>query len=573
APSCAARAQRSIVHVLSARAQETPDALAFRFVPQKGSPQEITWAGLERRVRTLAVRLEGLGLRETPVLLLHPAGLEFVEAFYACLAAGIVAVPAFPPRANRTLPRLASMAVDSGAAAALTTALQVDRARDTAASLDALAGLRWFATDEVEGPDDVDEPGGAGPLAAAGAAEDVAYLQYTSGSTSEPKGVMVTHANLLANSDTIREGFGHDANSRALSWLPHFHDMGLVDGIVQPVYSGFPATLMDPMTFLQEPARWLEAIAEYRITHSGGPNFAYDLCARRVTPDPARLDLASWDVAYNGAEPVRAETLARFAERFARCGFRRRSFYPAYGLAEATLKVSGGSRGDGPSVLAVNREALAAGEVRGKDANTELVGSGRPTGETTVRIVDAETATALGDERVGEIWVGGPSVAIGYWRRPEATEETFGARLADGSGPWLRTGDLGFTRAGEVFVTGRRKDLVIVRGRNVYPQDLERTAESVDDTLRSAGAAAFSVEQDDEERLVLVLEVERRAPADPAALFAAIRSAIVETHEVDPVAILLVKPFGVPKTSSGKVRRAACRLEYLEGTLPVLAEW
>ncbi len=559
---------RTIVDVLRRRAEARPEAAGFTFRSIAGpGTAPLTLGALDERARAIAAMLLDQGLRGERALLLYPAGLEFVEAFFGCLYAGVIAVPAPAPRPNRTLERLAAIAADAAPRAALAPAGQVARARDTASPHAGLAGLRWLATDTA--------PGASRPALAdvRPRADSIAYLQYTSGSTSEPKGVVISHENLLANSESIRRGFRHGRRSRSLTWLPHFHDMGLVDGVVQPVYSGFPAVLMSPAAFLQDPVTWLEAIAQHAITHTGGPNFAYDLCARRVEPDPARLDLRSWEVAYSGAEPVRADTIEMFASRFERCGFRRRAFYPAYGLAEATLKVSGGRRGDGPRVVRVSRAALEAGRAVDDPEGIDLVGVGRAGPRTRLEIVEAGTGRARGEDEVGEVWVAGPGVALGYWNRPEESEETFGARRARGRSRFLRTGDLGFLRGGELFVTGRIKDLVIVRGRNIYPQDVERTAESRCAALRPGCGAAFGVEVCGEERLVLVHEADRRAEGDLAPAFASIRAAIVEEHEADPWAIVLVKPGGVPRTSSGKVRRAACRTAFLEGSLAELARW
>ncbi|MFN8546786.1 MAG: amino acid adenylation domain-containing protein [Candidatus Eisenbacteria bacterium] len=571
--------ETSIVRLLQRRAAEQGDELVYRFRPNlPAEEQRLTYAALDARARRLAAWLEREGLAGERVLLLFPAGLEFVEAFFACLYAGVIAVPAYPPRANRTLERIESMARDAGARAALVAAGQRERALEATRGSSVLSSLRWLARDEVEGSLE--------RAAHASSAEfdpdAVAYLQYTSGSTSEPKGVMVSHRNVLENLETIAIGFAHDRESRALTWLPHFHDMGLIDGILQPVYSGFPTTILDPLSFLQNPARWFELITELSITHTGGPNFAYELASRRVEPDPEKYDLSSWAVAYNGAEPVRADTLERFARTFARCGFDRRALYPAYGLAEATLKVTGGDRGNGPRLLSVNRAALEAGRVDVSDADHQLVGSGHVAGETRVRIVrvtedeatGASRFATLGDDEVGEIWVTGPSVARGYWHRPEETRATFQATLPNDPGLYLRTGDLGFLRDGELFVTGRAKDLIIVRGRNLYPQDLERTVEACATTIRAGGAAAFRLESNEEpERVAIVIEVERHGPKQPEQLLAAIRAAIVEAHEIDPTRLVLVKPGGVPRTSSGKVQRSACRRALEQGALPVLAEW
>ena len=530
-------------------------------------PQSVTFAELHARAGAIAARLAAEGLQGERALLLYPAGLEFVEAFFGCLMAGVVAVPAFPVRPNRTLGRLMSMAADAGARVALCPHKLLERSRDMAAAHAALASLRWMATDAQSQ---------VGPHGAALPALDphgLAYLQYTSGSTSSPKGVMVSHANVLANSEEIRRGFGHTHESRALCWLPHYHDMGLIDGIVQPVYSGFHTVLMDPASFLQTPARWLELITSRRITHTGGPNFAYELCARRVPPDPATLDLSSWAVAYNGAEPVRADTLEQFASRYAACGFRREAFYPAYGLAEATLKVTGGRRGEGARIVRLDRAALEAGRIREQAHGMALVACGRAGAQTRVAIVDPATCRERAELEVGEIWVGGPSVALGYWNRPEETAQTFGARLAGDPTRFLRTGDLGFVREGALVITGRVKDLVIIRGRNVYPQDVEATAAACHPSLRPDGGAVFGVDAGGEEQLVVVHELDRHGVEAPAELLGAMRAAVVEVHEVDPAAIVLVRPGGVPRTTSGKVQRAACRTSFLEGTLPQVAAW
>jgi acyl-CoA synthetase (AMP-forming)/AMP-acid ligase II/acyl carrier protein len=358
-----------------------------------------------------------------------------------------------------------------------------------------------------------------------------------------------------------------------VGWLPLYHDMGLIGNVLQPLYVGARAVLLSPLTFLQRPALWLAAVARYRATTSGGPNFAYDLCARKVgEEEKAGLDLSSWSVAFNGAEPVRAETVERFAAAFAPCGFRRAAFFPCYGLAEATLFVTGGAPGAGPVIRPVDAAALERHQVADAPPGAPgraLVGCGRAAAGQAVRIVDPESGAPCAPGRVGEVWVAGPSVAAGYWGRPEETARTFGARLA-GEGPFLRTGDLGFLADGELFVTGRRKDLIILRGRNHYPQDLERTAEASHPALRPGCGAAFGVDRDGEERLVILQEVERSA-ADPAGIADAVRRAVAGEHEVAVEEVVLVRSGTVLKTSSGKVRRAACRAAYLAGELAVVA--
>ncbi len=419
-----------------------------------------------------------------------------------------------------------------------------------------------------------DGEGGAEP-----AAEDLAFLQYTSGSTADPKGVRVTHGNLMHNEETIRRAFGLSEESVIVGWLPLYHDMGLIGNVLQPLYLGARCVLMSPVAFLKRPRRWLEAIDRYRGTTSGGPNFAYELCVHRVPPaEREGLDLASWTLAFNGAEPVRAETLDRFAKAFAPQGFEREAFFPCYGLAEATLFVTGGDRSTPPAVETVDAAALERDwmePVAEDEASARrLVGSGHAWAEQRVAVVDTESGRELPDGRVGEIWLQGPSVAEGYWNRPEQTRSDFEARLETGEGPFLRTGDLGFLDRGELFVTGRLKDLVILRGRNLYPQDLELTAERSHEDLHPGNGAAFSVDVEGEERLVIVHELERRAirraQEDPEPVFQAIRQAVAEVHEARVHEVVLIKTVSLPKTSSGKVQRRKCRRQYLDGELAVV---
>lgn len=549
----------SLVELLQQRATTAPERTAYCFLGDGETGEtRITYGELNRRARAIAACLQDMGARGERVLLLYPAGLAFIEAFFGCLYAGVIAVPTPLPRRNAQ--RLQALATDAGAKFALTSTASLTK-------LSKLVPLRWLATDSID--DGTYHESELSP-------ESLAYLQYTSGSTSTPKGVMVTHGNVLHNSASIHQGFAHTPDSRALTWLPHFHDMGLIDGIIQPLYGGFPGFLMSPVSFLQQPLRWLEAITRFQITHTGGPNFAYDLCVRRVHKEQrAMLDLQSWRVAYNGAEPVRFETLQRFANEFRECGFRREAFYPAYGLAEATLKVSGGNSF---VTCTVRSDALeqhhVVETVPEQGATRTLVGCGQAGLDTEIEIVDIETSTRCDVNAVGEIWVHGPGVAAGYWRRPEETEEQFHARVAGaGEKTYLRTGDLGFVHEGELFVTGRVKDLIIVRGRNLYPHDLELAVEQCHEALRAGGGAAFSFEVEDEERLVVVQELEPRQQRNPEALVELIQQALAEEFEVQPYAIVLVKAGSVPKTSSGKVQRGACRSKFETGSFDILAEW
>ncbi|MBX3346983.1 MAG: AMP-binding protein, partial [Nitrospira sp.] len=407
----------------------------------------------------------------------------------------------------------------------------------------------------------------------------VAYLQYTSGSTAAPKGVMVSHGNMTAQSRCITEAGSYDAGSVTLSWMPHFHDYGLVKGIIQPASIGRPSYLMSPLTFLKRPVRWLEAIQHYGVTHSGAPNFAYRRCVDAIAPeDRAELDLSGWQVASCGAEPIAPDTIERFLEAFGPAGFRREAFYPAYGMAEYTLLISLKRQGVSPTIQALDAAALEEGVVAGPASGPwpvrRVVGCGLPVGDTRVVIAHHETLSRCAAHQVGEIWLAGASTTQGYWNNPEETARTFGATLRDtGEGPFLRTGDLGFVKDGEVFVTGRVKDLLIVRGRNHYPQDLERTVESCHAGFRVGGTAAFSVEDAGEEAVVVVQELERQAVPPPIEeLASSIRLALSEQHDLHVSAVVFIKAGSLPKTSSGKVQRRACREQYLADRLAVIGQ-
>ncbi len=550
--------------ILTAALRETaisrPGQTAFTFLSESGDASDLSYGDLDRQALTIAARLQQLGSAGQRALLLYPPGLEFVAAFLGCLYAGVIAVPAYPPASERTLPRLLAIALDARPALALTTRELLGRLQPLAARLPGLGALSWVVTDE--------DDEGAADLAGAwrdprSGPESLAFLQYTSGSTATPKGVMVSHGNLLHNEEMIRRAFGQSADSIIVGWLPLYHDMGLIGNVLQPLYLGARCILQAPATFLQRPLAWLAAISRYRATTSGAPNFAYDLCVRKIGEEQrAGLDLASWEVAFNGAEPVRPDTLERFAAAFAPQGFRRDAFYPCYGLAEATLFVSGGGK-NAPPVVA---DAGARG----------LVGCGRPWMEQRIAVVDPESGHPAGEGQVGEIWISGPSVAQGYWGLPEATERDFRARLAGppegpGEGPFLRTGDLGFLRGGELFVTGRLKDLLIVRGRNLYPQDIERTAEESHPALRPGCGAAFAVEGDGEEWLVVVQELDPHRRGEAGVALEALRRAVAEEHEVRVHQAVLVRAGTIPKTSSGKIQRHAARAAFLAGTLAVEA--
>ncbi len=561
-------AATSLVSLLRARAERQPELPGFTFLEDgETDATTATYARLDAKARAIAATLQECTTPGDRALLLYPPGIDYIAAFFGCLYAGVIAVPAYPPnpaRLERTLPRLQAIAEDARPAVALTTGAFHAFAEYIGQQYPGFAAMRWLSFDEV--PDarasDWRERRVAG--------SDLAFLQYTSGSTSTPKGVMLTHDNLLHNSAFIGAAFQHTPDSRGVIWLPPYHDMGLIGGIIQPLYAGFPVVLMSPVSFLQRPLRWLSAISEYRATTSGGPNFAYDLCVRKTTPEQReRLDLSSWQIAFNGAEPIRAATLARFADAFAPAQFRPQSFFPCYGLAEATLLVAGGPAQHLPTIRHVDVDTLAAHrpEETAPDTGMALVGSGTLVEHTAVRVVGAD-GQVCAPGTIGELWVRGPGVAQGYWDRPAATAETFHARIAGETGTFLRTGDLGFLHEGQVFVTGRSKDLIIIRGRNIYPHDIEATAEQSHPGLRPGGGAAVAVEIDGEERLVVVHEIERAArTSDLADITTAVRQAVVARHEVPLHAVVLLKPGTIPKTSSGKIQRYACRAGFLAGTL------
>jgi amino acid adenylation domain-containing protein len=565
----------TLIDVLALRAQaQGPQVLYTFLVEGEREGQRLTYGDLDRRARAGALRLLERAAPGDRALLVFPPGLAFIEAFFACLYAGIIAVPAYPPTSRRTLPRLRAIARDAQPRLVLGTAETLETLGRSGGEAPELARLEAVALDNT----DTARAGTWQSPPIDGAS--IAFLQYTSGSTADPKGVQVSHRNLLHNQELIRRAFEVTARSVVVGWLPLFHDMGLIGNVLQPLYAGARCVLLSPLSFLKRPRRWLEAVTRYRGTLSGGPNFAYELVLRRVpAEDREGLDLSSWRVAFNGAEPVRAATLDRFAEGFAPQGFHRQAFLPCYGLAEATLFVTGGPAAAPPVTATVDGRALegdrvvVAGPLH--PAARRLVASGRRWEDQAVVIADPESARPLPPGRVGEVWVAGPSVAEGYYRRPEQTARDFAARLADGRGPYLRTGDLGFLDGGQLFVTGRLKDLVILRGRNLYPQDLERSVEESHPALHPGGGAAFAVEADGEERLVVVQEVDRRAQeavaADPGPVLAAVQRAVAEEHEAQVFEAVLIAAGSLPKTSSGKVRRQACRSDYLAGRLVVVA--
>jgi len=571
------------IELLTRRAEIHPDRLLYRFLHTgdvDGPLEERSFAQFVTRSKAIASVLQERGEPGDRALLLYPAGIDFNEGFFASLFSGVIAVPAYPPdptRLQRTLPRLRAIVADAKPRFVLTTEMIAGFAEALAPEAPELAELDWIATDAVD--DALAErwvrPGIDG--------DTVAFFQYTSGSTGRPKGVMLSHANLLFNSQCSTTGYNITEADHIVSWLPQYHDMGLIGGCLSPVWNGFGMTQMSPLSFLQKPARWVQAMSHYKASVTAGPNFAYDLVARKITPEEvAELDLSPWHCAVNGAEPVRADVADRFLETFTPVGFDPTTYTPSYGMAEATLYICAKRHDEVVRVITVDDEALKLGEVNPvevdhPDANP-LVSCGSQILDQEIRIADPETCTELPPMAVGEIWLQGRSNARGYWERPEESKRTFGAILEGREGIWLRTGDLGFLdHDAHVYITGRIKDLIIIRGRNHYPQDIEHTAETCHAAVRPGCSAAFTLTIQGEERLVVAAEVDPRRLGDgietAEELLAHIRGTVAELHGIQCYAISLLEHRTIPKTTSGKIQRHGAKLEFLDGTGTVLHQW
>ncbi|VVQ15594.1 Linear gramicidin synthase subunit B [Pseudomonas fluorescens] len=549
----------TMVQALQRRAALTPDRVALRFLAE--TPDQavvLSYRELDLRARTIAGALQARADVGDRAVLLFPSGPDYVAAFFGCLYAGVIAVPAYPPESARRhhQERLLSIIGDAQPRLLLTGAglrdgLQQIEGAPPLLCVDTLDGAlaeRWVAVDLQD--------------------DHIAFLQYTSGSTALPKGVQVSHGNLVANELLIRHGFGIDLNPDdvIVSWLPLYHDMGLIGGLLQPIFSGVPCVLMSPAYFLGRPLRWLEAISEYGGTISGGPDFAYRLCSERVSESALeRLDLSGWRVAYSGSEPIRLDTLERFAGKFATCGFTADSFMASYGLAEATLFVAGTARGQGIGNLRVDGQALAQNRVEAGEGSP-IMSCGISQPAHAVLIIDPVLLSEQADNVVGEVWASGPSIASGYWRNPEASTKTF---VRHAGQTWLRTGDLGFLRNGELFITGRLKDMLIVRGHNLYPQDIEQTVEREVEVVRKGRVAAFAVTVDGQEGIGIAAEISRSVQKilPPESLIKAIRQAVAEAYQQAPSVVVLLNPGALPKTSSGKLQRSACRNRLADGSL------
>lgn len=575
----------TLVDILRDRAEEKPYQTVYKFLVD-GETEEIslTYRQLEQKAKAIAAYLQSICTPGDRVLLLYPAGLDYITAFFGCLYAGVIAIPAYPPRPNRSLNRIQNILQNAQTDIALTNSETLQSLERQLKISPELQSLRWITTDSLEHSW---ESNWREPKLTE---DNIAFLQYTSGSTAEPKGVKIAYKNLLHNLEAIHRCFRHSPQSKGVIWLPPYHDMGLIGGVLQPLYGDFSVTLMSPLMFLQNPLRWLKAISRHQATTSGGPNFAYDLCVRKFKPEQLTgLDLSSWQVAFNGAEPINHETLKKFAATFAPYGFDYSAFYPCYGMAEATLIISGGSK-NAVVTTTVQGKALEQNKIAIADINDPhphtLVSCGVSLIDQKIVVANPETLVSCQPGEVGEIWVSGSSIAQGYWKQPQITEATFNAYLQDTrEGPFLRTGDLGFLEQGELFFTGRLKDMIVIKGRNHYPQDIEKTVEETSSWIRPSCVASFSVEIQGEEKLIVLAEVDRRywssnrssakSNGNSASakiigvreLTQLIRREISKNHDLQAYTTLLLKPGSLPKTSSGKIQRHACRAEFLANTL------
>ncbi|MDW6064737.1 fatty acyl-AMP ligase [Streptomyces sp. FXJ1.4098] len=567
----------SLVTMMLTHESRQPDRIAYRYLATgdcDGEIQELSYGRLGRRSRAIGAWLQEHGLAGSRALLLYPPGAEFICGYMGCLSAGVIAVPGVPAQGrrqnHRALTRMKRLIADADVKVILGGRQVVESLDGMAEDFPQLADITCVITEEI--PDEAENSWQEKDIRP----DSVAFLQYTSGSTSAPRGVAVTHGNLMDNQRVLTAGFGHSPDAIAecggelfVSWLPVYHDMGLIAPVLNTLHLGGTSTLFSPLHFLQRPDRWLTAISRYRPHTSGAPNFAYELCLRHATPELMdRLDLGPWRVAFNGAEPVRAATLRRFCDTFAAAGFRREAFLPCYGLAEATLMVSGSSVGAPPTL--VSRSDIGSLGSQPGTADAELVGCGRPGPGMTVLIVDAERLEECPEGEVGEIWVAGESVARGYWRNTLATREVFRASLKDGRGGFLRTGDLGFLRDGELFITGRIKDLMVIDGRNHYPRTWSCRPRCPTRAPARLHRRVLRRGRGLGEQPVVVAEAAPEAAPEFDKITALIRSTIGEAHGLSVRDVVLVSPGTIPKTSSGKIQRRASRTAYLEGTLSVV---
>ena len=569
------KSHTNIIQTLEKLAKTKPNDILYRYIEDENKePLTLTFLEVHQEAKKIALNLLTTCNKGDRALMLYPAGLEFITGFLGCLYAGLIAVPAYPPRKNQKLNRLKSIINDAEATIVMTSKSASEIAKPLFKNDDGLKDIFWIETDNIDDTN-LDD------IKVNISKDDIAFLQYTSGSTGNPKGVMVSHKNVMSNMEVIYQSCGHNSQSKLGSWLPHFHDMGLMGGVLQPLYGGLEITFMAPGYFLQKPIRWLQMMSKYKTTSTAGPNFAYDLCVDRIHDEDLKdLDLSSMNLALNGAEPVHYETMKRFSEKFARCGFKSKTHFPSYGMAETTLMLTAGSFDEEANILTIDSLDLQNGiitELQQSNAGTQnLVSSGRTWLDHEVIIVSPDTLNTMTSDIVGEIWVKGSSVTNGYWKNPKKTEEDFNAFTNDTKkGPYLRTGDLGFLHKGELYICGRAKDLLIIRGRNYYPQDIEAVVSSSNTSLSQGNAAAFSIEVDNREQLVIAQEVQRThmKKLNKDAIFDDIKEAVTMDCELQVHDILLLRPGQILKTSSGKIQRQANKKAYLENSFKVITSY
>ena len=563
----------SLIDVLLHRAAEQGNTIVFTFL-KDGEIEEtsLTFSELNNEAIRVAVTLQSKFDSGDRVLLAFPAGLEFVIAFIGCLYAGIIAVPIASPRYKKHSPQLLSILNNSKAKALLSTSKTYLRIKETIEIDAAYNKLPVFNVDDFEKADlkrwqkpEISD-------------DTIAFLQYTSGSTGNPKGIMVGHSNIMHNAEYIKHIHHTSEKSVAVTWIPNFHDMGLIDGIIQPIYTGFKSYLMSPASFLRRPVKWLNAISKYQATHCGGPNFAYDLCVQKITSDEVNsLNLSSWNNAYCGAEVVRKKTIDGFVEKFKKCGFKFKSFHPCFGLAETTLVATGGIYGEEPVVCSIQAEALKENKIvevtEDSEKRIELLGNGRAWDTMKVEIVDAETHEICPIDQVGEVWISGPSVTKGYWGLSDETKKIFQACVKGRPEEfYFRTGDLGFIKNETLFIVGRLKEAIIIRGQNFYPNDIEVCMHECHSALKGSAQAAFAADVDGEERLLACCEVKKEyvKNLDVKDIASAIRLAVWEAHDVQVYGVLLLKPDSIPQTTSGKIKRSECREKFLNDGLDII---
>ena len=565
--------ETNIVEILQQQAKTKPEKIAYIFL-EDGENKEIklTYQELDLQARAIAAQLQKLVSPGARALLVYSynSGLEFIAAFFGCLYAGIVAVPCHPPQNRLTIAEVQTRLESSAAEAILTDSSLFNKLKTKLSQVEN-SQLHWLNTNKLNNSESWVSP----ELNQ----DTLAFLQYTSGSTGEPKGVMITHGCLLQNQEMLRLAFGHSEQTIGVGWLPLFHDMGLIGNVIQVVYLGASCVMISPVSFVQKPIRWLQAISKYQATTSGAPNFAYELLCDRVKEDQlAKLDLSSWEVAFCGAEPVQAQTMEKFSRKFAKSGFRKAAFFPCYGMAEATLMITGGNKAKFPTIKHLDKVALEQNEaVVGKKAQkgiTTIVSAGYPWLDGKIAIVDPQSLAECATNQIGEIWFSSSTVGQGYWQLPQATEETFQVSLGE-QDKFLRTGDLGFIDNGELYITGRLNDVLVFWGLNHYPQNIEQTVAECHSGLKANCGAAFAVTVAGKEQLVVVQEIERsyRKSLVLDDVVEAIRWAIFQEHFIDIYGIVLLKPGRLPKTSSGKVQRNTCRSKFLAESLDIWEQW